>query len=208
MSAPGTHYILIDHENIPTLEVGDIGALPVKVLVFLGEHTTKLALKDVKKLMTHAAKIDLIEIAGNGKNALDFHIAYYVGRISAADPGASIYIVSKDKGFDPLIAHLTARNVRVQRAAAVPKFSDARAARPAPAADADAVPEAERLGRLVEILTKNAKSRPRKRKTLVSTIGAHFNKQLSEDEVNALIAALERQGKLAIDEKGTVAYRL
>jgi hypothetical protein len=54
-------------------------------------------------------------ISGNGPNALDFHIAYYVGEISQKDPDAYFHIISKDTGFDPLIQHLRKRGIKIHR---------------------------------------------------------------------------------------------
>ena len=202
MSTPSTHYILIDHENIHSLDPGEIAGLPVKVLVFLGEQTTRMPVEDVKRLLMHAGQIELITISGHGKNALDFHIAFYAGRISAEDPLASIHIISRDKGFDPLIAHLNGRNVKAQRSETVPVLTVRRKVESAPIA-ADA-----RLERVISHLTKIAKARPRKRRTLTSSLVALFGKQVTEAEVGHLIAALEKAGSLVIDEKDTVTYQL
>lgn len=202
MESPRTTYILFDHENIHSLDPGEIDGLAVKVLVFLGEQTTKLAVDDVQMLLKHRAQIELITISGHGKNALDFHIAYYAGRISADDPGASIHIVSRDKGFDPLIAHLKSRNVPAARSEEVPGLPKKRKGERAPASANG------RVERLINHLTKIAKARPRKRKTLSSNIAALFGKQLTDEEVADLIASLEQAGRLLIDEKDTVTYRL
>lgn len=216
METPGTTYILIDHENVPALDCGDIDGKSVKVLVFLGKQTTKLAVGDVKKLMANADKIRLVEMSGHGKNALDFHLAYYVGRITAEDPKARIHIVSKDTGFDPLIAHLREGGINAQRSAAIPKLGPAPKAAPkkkpaetAPPVPAPAsAPPAEALvDRLTTSLTNNAKARPRKRKTLVSSVASQF-KQLSTDQVEALIDKLAERGKITIDEQGAVTYQL
>jgi hypothetical protein len=56
---------------------------------------------------------------GNGTNALDFHIAYYIGRLAAKCPDAYFHIISKDTGFDPLIKHLKGQGISCQRSAAV-----------------------------------------------------------------------------------------
>jgi hypothetical protein len=202
METPRTTYILIDHENIHSLDPGEIQGRAVKVLVFLGVQTTKLAVDDVQKLLKHRAQIELITISGNGKNALDFHIAYYAGRISAEDPLASIQIVSRDTGFDPLIAHLKSRQVPAERSEEISGQPRKRkVAMPAPAGDA-------RLDRVISHLTKIAKARPRKRTTLASNLAALFHKQLGQREIDDLIATLESAGKLLIDEKNTVTYRL
>ena len=49
-----------------------------------------------------------MKIGGNGKNALDFYLAFYVGDLAAKDPEAGFHILSDDTGFDPLIKHLKA----------------------------------------------------------------------------------------------------
>jgi PIN domain len=46
-----------------------------------------------------------------GFNALDFYIAYYLGVLAAANPTGVVHVISKDKGFDPLLQHLKARRV-------------------------------------------------------------------------------------------------
>ena len=202
METPRTTYILIDHENIHSLDPGEIEGRAVKVLVFLGVQTTKLAVDDVQKLLKHRAQIELITISGNGKNALDFHIAYYAGRINAEDPLASIRIISRDKGFDPLIAHLKNRSVEAERSEEI--FGPPRKRRVA-----TALPPADaRVERVISHLAKIAKARPRKRKTLASNLAALFRKELTEREIADLIATLQSAGKLLIDEKDTVTYRL
>ena len=42
-----------------------------------------------------------VKISGNGKNALDFHLAYYVGELATNDPEVYFHVISKDTGFDP-----------------------------------------------------------------------------------------------------------
>ena len=49
---------------------------------------------------------ELVRLTEPGKNALDFHIAYYLGQLALKEPDAFFHIVSKDTGFDPLIQHL------------------------------------------------------------------------------------------------------
>ncbi|WP_370868178.1 PIN domain-containing protein [Sulfuriferula sp.] len=42
------------------------------------------------------------KIEGTGKNALDFHIAFQLGRTIETAPQTECFVLSKDKGFDPL----------------------------------------------------------------------------------------------------------
>lgn len=47
-----------------------------------------------------------------GKNALDFFIAFEMGRIMEKHPHAVCTILSGDKGFDPLRAHIRSKHYR------------------------------------------------------------------------------------------------
>ena len=53
--------------------------------------------------------------SATGRNALDFHIAYYIGPLAAESPDARLHVISKDTGFDPLIKHLHAQGISCQR---------------------------------------------------------------------------------------------
>jgi hypothetical protein len=59
--------------------------------------------------------VEYVQISGSGPNALDFHIAFYIGQFAAQDPTACFHIVSNDTGFDPLIEHLKSRKISAAR---------------------------------------------------------------------------------------------
>ena len=110
-----THYVLIDFENVQPRNLELLTKHPFKVFVFVGANQTKVPfdLADSMQLLGNNARY--IKISGNGQNALDFHIAYYVGELAAKDPDAHFHVISKDKGFDQLIKHLNSRQIRIQR---------------------------------------------------------------------------------------------
>lgn len=106
--------LLVDFENLPKV---DLSALPedVHVPFFFGasQRTVPKALFDAA--MKLGDRFISIDIEGQGKNALDFHIAYYLGELLAASPAADCVILSRDKGFDPLVRHLAGRGFHVRR---------------------------------------------------------------------------------------------
>ncbi len=75
-------------------------------MVFIGANQTKVPFEVAQAMQAMGSNAEYVKIAGNGSNALDFHIAFYIGQLAAADPTAFFHIISKDSGFDPLIAHL------------------------------------------------------------------------------------------------------
>ncbi len=97
--------LLVDYENIGKIELGDI---PPAVLVpfFFGASQKSVPKEFLKAALNLRERFVAIDIEGQGKNALDFHIAYYMGEYLTRSPGSPCIILSKDKGFDPLVKHL------------------------------------------------------------------------------------------------------
>lgn len=144
------HYVMIDFENVQPKELGRLKAGETAIRVFLGQHQSKLQLELVQALLPFGKDSKLIPIAGGGPNAVDFHIAFYIGRLSKADPLASFTIVSKDRGFDPLVKHLVARGISCARSAEIPALAavGSPAAKPAAkAASVKALPASSAAGK-------------------------------------------------------------
>lgn len=98
-------YLLVDFENIVPKTISELPP-DQTVLIFAGEKQTKMKTDLVLSMMARGTKARLIQIKGHGKNALDFHITFYLGKLSDADKSASFRILSNDNGFDALIRHL------------------------------------------------------------------------------------------------------
>ena len=109
------NYILIDYENVQPRTLDILRAHPVKVLVFVGANQAKVPLVLASSLQALGSDAEYVQIGGNGSNALDFHIAFYIGQLAERDPDAYFHIISKDTGFDPLIKHLKGRGILAQR---------------------------------------------------------------------------------------------
>ena len=43
--------------------------------------------------------------SGKGKNALDFHLSFYLGYVAARQPEARLVVVANDRGYDSMINH-------------------------------------------------------------------------------------------------------
>ena len=109
------NHVFVDYENVHEVDPAVIGARSVSLTLLLGARQTRLDAALVEKLMEHAASVQLVRLTTSGENALDFALAYYVGRAAAADPTGHFHIVSKDTGFDPLIEHLRSRHIDAHR---------------------------------------------------------------------------------------------
>src|SRR5215831_874058 len=107
--------LLVDYENIGKV---DLSALPegMRVPFFFGASQRSVPTEFLKAAVRLGERFVPIDIEGQGKNALDFHIAFYLGEYLARAPDTACVILSKDKGFDPLVRHLTGRGFSVRRA--------------------------------------------------------------------------------------------
>lgn len=127
-----TAYVLIDFENVQPKELGAFGGGGHKVMVFVGQGQSSMPVSLTSALLDLKGAGEIVQIDGRGPNALDMHIAYYIGRLAASDPGAAFHIISRDRDYDPLIRHLQMRHIECTRWKSIAEINAARL--PAPAA--------------------------------------------------------------------------
>jgi hypothetical protein len=71
------------------------------------------------------ANVTFIRCAKAGRNAVDMHIAFYLGELVAAQArteggqGARFFIVSRDTDFDPLLMHIRSEGFEAARVASI-----------------------------------------------------------------------------------------
>jgi hypothetical protein len=117
-------YILIDFENVQPKALEQLRGAHVHVHVFLGARNTKLPRELVLALQSMGDRAQYVTLATSGTNALDFVVAYELGVLTVQDREGSFYIVSKDRGFDPLVDLLRSRGLRVGRSASIEQLPD------------------------------------------------------------------------------------
>ncbi len=111
-SVPGTH-VLLDYENVQPSEselralVPDVG----QIWVFHGPHQ-----RDVeKRFESFGTGATAVPISKAGKNALDFHLSFYMGYIASRNPESPMVVVANDKGYEPMLEHARAMGFAVRR---------------------------------------------------------------------------------------------
>lgn len=202
-----TNYVLIDYESVQPKELAALDKEHFKVIVFVGANQTKLPIETVAALQHMGDRADYVRISGNGPNALDFHIAFYVGQLAAVNPQGIFHIISKDTGFDPLIQHLKSRNISAARSRDVSEIPLVVKTTTIKPKVTEAKTTAEKLAIVVTNLQHRGASKPRTVKTLSSTVSSIFQKQLSEHQVAALIKELETKYYIKISDT-KVTYTL
>ena len=184
-------YVLVDFENVQPRNLALLAKHPFRVFVFVGAQQAKVPfdLADAMHALGEAASY--VKISGTGKNALDFHIACYLGELAAMSPQATIYVISKDKGFDPLMKHLKSRGIVVSRRVDVAEIPELR------------IPVSrgkdEQVEAVIENLQARGKSRPRKLSTLQNTINHLLDKKLSGNDMNAFVNKLKKRKVIKVE---------
>ena len=107
---------LIDNENIgsawiqlfPIVHKGDM------IYVFYSENSSKISLEEVESLKENS-NLYCIEKCYIGENAMDFQLVSYLGFLAKTREKTKFYIVSKDKGYNPVTRFWHERNRNVAR---------------------------------------------------------------------------------------------
>jgi hypothetical protein len=220
-----TNYVLVDYENVqPDLSL--LADSEVKVKVFFGarQQEGRVPFKLVDSMLALGGNVEPVKILRSGSNAVDMHIAYFIGRLIEREPDAVIHIVSGDTDFDPLAEYLRAAGVnckRVRNIAEVARLArekprtghatPTRAPKPpkAPAAASHAKKHGDKLARIIKQL-HSLSGKPATRRKLAQTIANYFRQHggaPAEDAVEQHIDELIRLGYVS-QNGNRVSYHL
>lgn len=186
--------LLIDYENIQTFDLSQIGE-HVDVVIFTGagQRISPAVAAAAQKL---GDRVERQKIEGSGPNALDFHIACYLGRILERGEERDCYVLSNDTGFDPLLKYLVKQGLNCRRIDHI-----------APVAAAPSLSDQTNFKKVVDALRKLPKARrPKTRAGLIKFIAALFSRKVTAMQVNAIIGRLLANKLLYLRDDDTVSY--
>lgn len=194
-----SNYVLIDYENVQPQSLAGLHADHFKVLLFMGANQTKVPFEVADAMQRLGERAQYVKISGNGPNALDFHIAFYIGHLASTDAAAYFHVISKDAGFDPLIQHLKTKKISAGRSKCIEDIPLLKIA------NIKSLPE--KIDLIVANLRTRGSSKPRTLKTLSSTIQSLFQKQIAEPELAELLGEMQRRALVTVGEN-KVSYAL
>lgn len=129
-----TNYVLVDFENLQP-DMSGLAGSAHRVLVFIGakQQTSRHHYDKFDAMFDLGPNLQRIKVPQSGKNALDMHIAFEIGRIFERERDAVVQVISADTDFDPLLATLRAQGYACSRAKDVSGLGKRRSPPPAPA---------------------------------------------------------------------------
>jgi hypothetical protein len=109
-----TTHILVDFENVQpsAADIGLVRGDGLRLAIFRGPGQMKYAADVAEAWQPLGANLTFIRCAKAGRNAVDMHIAFYLGELIATQPpqaaakGVRFVVVSRDSDFDPLLLHI------------------------------------------------------------------------------------------------------
>ena len=186
--------ILIDYENLQVKNLDDVYCLDADVYVFRGPTQNKLPAELIESAQKFGSRITWIKTSRQGHNALDFHIAYFVGQIVQSDPKLFFHIVSKDDGFDALIDFMKERKLFIDRVESIEEIPLVKKMKAI-----ESNPVAFIKDRILNV------SSPSRLKTLRTAIAKWLEKD-EEKLINGIVESLKKEKFLEIDAQGKVTY--
>jgi len=187
-------FVFVDYENVQPNNFELLKDAPCKVMVFLGSHQEKFRCTIAKPLKDNA---EFVVLDGAGRNALDYHIAYYLSRYSALYPSAQFHVISKDADFDCLIKRLGKDGIQASRSACIPSIPRLM---PNPITLNPLVPDVQ-----IEAVVANLRRRTVKPKSvpaLLNTLRDFFRSRLTEQpeqQIDHLLKKLIQFGLVRVD---------
>lgn len=106
-------HVLVDFENVqPTMD--DLVKLAPELKDVWLFHGPTLA-KRAGKVKGDDARVTLVPHSGKGKNALDFHLTFYLGYLAAKRAEPRLLVVSNDQGYDSMLEHAKSLGLEASR---------------------------------------------------------------------------------------------
>jgi hypothetical protein len=181
--------LMVDYENIQGLTLEKLDPNSVDVWFFVGKSQNKIPFDLVESTQPFGSSLRWIKIEGNGKNNLDFHMIFELGRLSTDKEGVGeIYLLSKDKGFDSVVQYANHLGLKVKRIVNLSQL---------PSSEQGA-PKSTHTAAVVINLSKIPPSRrPRTKSSLTTHLKNTFSGRMEETDIETIMEQLFMEGKIS-----------
>ena len=101
--------VLLDYENVQPTEDELRTLVPdaSQVWVFHGPHQRQIE----QRFSSFGTNVTAVPISRTGKNALDFHLSFYMGYTASRNQASAMVVVANDKGYEPMLEHARSMGV-------------------------------------------------------------------------------------------------
>lgn len=181
--------LFVDYENVQTVDLSGLDPETARVLLFVGKSQTKIPISLVQDTQRFGANLDWVRISGDGKNNLDFHIAFELGKVcGSVSRDSEIVILSKDRGYDSVIEYAKGKyGVQARRINNLSELPALGKAKPLSQYTPEAISNLQKI---------DLKRLPRTRKSLRKHLESVFMGKIEQSELDLVLEELFDQGKV------------
>lgn len=195
--------LFIDYENVQLIDIESVKIFK-KIIIILGDNQKNIPYELIEKIQKISEEFNMIKVNGVGKNALDFFIAYYLGVFIAKNEYDQYCIYSNDKGYDPLIKHLSNHGVNIDRVQSVNKVIKPTSTKRA--VKSETKKKIDNYQKIEENLKNlDEKLRPKNKKKLNGHIKTVLGNNVTDDEIELIINTLV-SNEILIETENKINY--
>ena len=171
--------LLIDFENVQKLDLELINLDDTEIAIFVGKSQNRIPFTVVEKTQALGERVRWLKIAGDGKNNLDFHIAFELGRLCERfKKDIELIILSMDSGYDALMKYINDFGIPIKRISNLAELADSK----------EDLPTSKFTGLVVSNLKKiDNQKRPRTSGTLKKHIESLLRDKANTNEIDLII---------------------
>ncbi|HNQ63229.1 MAG TPA: PIN domain-containing protein [Syntrophorhabdaceae bacterium] len=180
--------LLIDFENVQKLDLELINLDDTEIAIFVGKSQNRIPFTVVEKTQALGERVRWLKIAGDGKNNLDFHIAFELGRLCERfKKDIELIILSMDSGYDALMKYINDFGIPIKRISNLAELADSK----------EDLPTSKFTGLVVSNLKKiDNQKRPRTSGTLKKHIESLLRDKANTNEIDLIIEEMFIKGLL------------
>jgi hypothetical protein len=201
--------IFVDFENFANT-ADNIKNADAKIIVLVGKNQNKKSFDFANELLDSVSSVELLKVKETGKNALDFFIAYYLGIYTSRYKNIKFTICSNDRGYDPLIKHLSDNGISIKRLETHKKqivVEEKPKTIQKPKKQSNLFETDEDYKKTLNLVKGMTKNRPKKLNNLETHLKSHFHETVKSEKIKKIIDELEKQKYIEIDD-GKIKYNL
>lgn len=196
-------FAFVDYENLNSLDQLNLQQYD-HIFLFVGANQQQIQFSE---RFEHALHFTLIQVKFVSKNNLDFHIAYYLGKLdSETPPEVEFYVLSQDKGYQGICQFIeNQKKARVCKLINIEYTTQAEMAFDTEEPHIKVTPSpihnvSELYAKyLAYLLSKPKNKRPKKVSSLINEITSYLSLQGNVKAVSELFTLLLENGILQVN---------
>ncbi len=180
--------LLIDFENVQKLDFEHIDLTDTEIIIFVGKSQNRIPFPVVEKTQVLGERVRWLKIAGDGKNNLDFHIAFELGRLCERfTKDIELIILSMDSGYDSLMKYINDFGIPIKRISNLAELADSKKQLPSSKFTSLVVSNLKKIDNL---------KRPRTDGTLKKHVESLLRDKASANEIDLIVEEMFIAGLL------------